>query len=260
MKKLLIALSTIAMLVAGATVASAAGGYVVDYNEELSVAGEKAVIDVYLDATSDEGFASFACQSAIYNGTTNVTKSYVSSVACTPYGNLTSAQVKYTNGVLIVQGNGSAAEPLLTGENGQLARFELTLSQALTEDLVIKAARATAYAPITNGAAGAKVTTTTLDEYDTIKVAPAEPTVETVAATSVALAAPGENEVAGTDVAAAYKASYNFVSGQTAAWTATGKVDYPINLANISGPTDLGLIVTDAAVSGVALKVTTPAN
>ena len=87
-----------------------------------------------------------------------------------------------------------------------------------------------------------------------------EPTVETVNADTVALAAPGENEVAGTDVAAAYKASYAFVSGQTAAWTATGKVDLPINMANISGETTLGLIVKDAAVSGVALKVTTPAN
>lgn len=90
--------------------------------------------------------------------------------------------------------------------------------------------------------------------------APAQPTVETINAETVALAAPGENEVAGTDVAAAYKATYNFVSGQTAAWTATGKADYAIDLANISGPTTLGLIVTDAAVSNVALKVTTPAN
>jgi hypothetical protein len=89
---------------------------------------------------------------------------------------------------------------------------------------------------------------------------PAEPTVETVNADTVALAAPGQDEVAGTDVAAAYKASYNFVSGQTAAWTATGKADYAIDLANISGPTTLGLIVTDGTVSGVALKVTTRAN
>ena len=256
MKKLLISLSAIAMLVAGATVASAAGGYVVDYNEALSVEGEKAVIDVYLDATSDEGFASFACQSAIYSGTINVTKNYATSVNCIPYGNLTTAQVKYTNGVLIVMGNGTAAEPLLAGDNGQLARFELTLSQKLTEDLIIKATRATAYAPITNGAAGAKVTTTDLDEFDTFK--PLTPAGGSAPAT--------QSGSTFTDAANAKAVAYvaeldSSASEKTGRWYATiggtpMKTVATFTLPNISAEkVKLGLVYKGAeTVSDVAFK------
>lgn len=92
---------------------------------------------------------------------------------------------------------------------------------------------------------------------------PAGPTYEDkyVDAVDVPFAALGDNEVAGTDVAAAYKASYTFAGTEkAAAWTATGKGDYAIDLANLSGETTLGLIVTDGVVSNVQLKVTAQAN
>ena len=164
-----------------------------------------------------------------------------------------------------------AAASMISSVPYTIATVDFTANKDVTEAQVFEILSTEVAAVTKQVVTGGAITSTTKFELSNGTLAaekltvgaapaPAEPTVETVAATSVALAAPGENEVAGTDVAAAYKASYNFVSGQTAAWTATGKVDYPINLANISGPTDLGLIVTDAAVSGVALKVTTPAN
>lgn len=97
----------------------------------------------------------------------------------------------------------------------------------------------------------------------TLKGAAPEPTYEDkyVNATTVEFAALGDNEVAGTDVATAYKASYTFAGTEkAAAWTADDKQDLTINIANISGETTLGLIVTDGTVSNVQLKVTALAD
>jgi len=88
-------------------------------------------------------------------------------------------------------------------------------------------------------------------------------TVDTVAATSVALAEPGEGEKLDTtsEAAVAYKVEKTFASGQTAYWTATiNGAAKKLNreLANLDGTSSVGLIITgDATISNVALNVVT---
>ncbi len=179
MKKLLVSLSIITILIAGITVAYADGGYIVDYNENLSTSNT-AVVDIYLDVNNPEGFTLLNCQIGLYNSSgTNVINNFVSSVSVTPYGNLKTTNLKYlsSQGWLTVACIGTVSNPIIIANNGHLGRFTLTLSQPLTNNLIFgrNPEKDTSYTPVSGGIKGNNIITSSINEYDTISITPSYP-------------------------------------------------------------------------------------
>lgn len=239
MKKLLISLSAIAMLVAGATVASAApsAGFVVDYNEALSSPLE-AVVDIYLPCETTDTFTSLSGKYIIYEGSTVVTSEYVTSGTYTSMlktsATLDSSQYN-AQSQMSVAFAGSASTGLASmDESGHIGRFVLTLSKPLTNALSFGAPSSRGASSYNMGSGA--VTCTNSNEYDTIK---------TLSAT---LSGTTENTDTGSDPATYFTVDATAVSGATPYWYATiagnNKKTAVTTTPNISGNVRLGLVYT----------------